>query len=54
MMTKERALEILDQATANLQTNRENHNAIVMALQFLSKLELPKQDLKEVKNGKSS
>ena len=48
-MNKQQAIQLLDQAVSQLQTTRQNHQALVNALQFLSTLEEAKVELKEVK-----
>lgn len=35
-MTKEQAIKILDQAVATIQTTRQNHEALIKALQVIS------------------
>lgn len=48
-MNKQQAIQLLDQAVSQLQTTRQNHQALVNALNYLASLEEAKPALKEVK-----
>lgn len=53
-MNKQQAIQLLDQAVSQLQTTRQNHQALVAALQFLGRMEEVKPILKEVKSEKDA
>jgi len=43
-MTKEQAIKILDQAVSMIQTTRQNHQALIAAIEYLSRLEEKRDD----------